>query len=183
MKVTLQGDKNFEVEVAQKPTEGKYFEVNPQAIDQKLFEKERTDKSQEKTRQFILEAFIEMKCNPEKYGRKFMTIIPKRDWETTEVAQLVKIICKYGDHNADWVEQALEWAQRIANGESWEAICNEPDTANYYRIVLGKNGYSGMFVGGCGKVSDYRPASNILGKACTGYYWLRLTVPLIVRYV
>lgn len=33
--------------VAQKPTEGEWFEVKPQAIDQELFEKKRKDQRQE----------------------------------------------------------------------------------------------------------------------------------------
>lgn len=51
--------------VSQKPTEDAWFEVEPQAIDQKLFEKKRKDSRQEATRLFILEAFAEMKDNDE----------------------------------------------------------------------------------------------------------------------
>ena len=45
-----------------------------------------------------------------------------------------------GDHNADWVEQSLEWAQRISNGESWKKLCNKRDTTKWYRLVEGPNG-------------------------------------------
>ena len=51
--------------VAHKPTENEWFEVKPRAIDQKLFENKRKDDKQEATRLLILEAFAEMKKNPE----------------------------------------------------------------------------------------------------------------------
>ncbi len=41
---------------------------------------------------------------------------------------------------ADWVEQALEWAQKIFDGQSWESICNYPDTSKNKRMIIWKNG-------------------------------------------
>lgn len=108
--------------VAKVPTEDQAFEVNPQTINQSLFQKERKDRRQEETRQLILEAFAKVKSNPKKYGRKFKTMMPKKTWRSKTVEELKQLACKLGDHNADWVEQALEWAQRICNGESWEAV-------------------------------------------------------------
>ena len=106
--------------VAQVPTDDQWFEVNPRAINQSLFQKKRKDERQEKTRKLILEAFAEVKSSPEKYGKKFKTMMPKKTWTSKTVEELKQLACKLGDHNADWVEQALEWAQRICNGESWE---------------------------------------------------------------
>jgi len=169
--------------VAQKPTEDEWFEVKPQAIDQKLFAKKRNNNRQEATRQLILKAFAEMKDNPEKYGKNFKTMMPKKTWLSKTVAELKEMACKLGDHNADWVEQALEWAQRIANGEPWKAICNDKDTANWYRLVVWKKGYA-RFVGGsvnydCGLSS---PASGV-----SDYYYddgldIGCAVPLVVLY-
>lgn len=173
--------KTTTTKVAQKPTEDEWFEVKPQAIDQKLFEEKKKDKRQETTRQLILEAFAEMKDKPEKYGKNFKTMMPKKTWSSKIVVQLKGIASKLGDHNADWVEQGLEWAQRIANGESWESICNDKDTANWYRLVVWKNGYARL-IGGSVRHGNQRPASDVDG---CGYYdnsILRYAVPLIVSY-
>lgn len=167
--------------VSQKPTEGKWFEVKPQTIDQKLFEKKRRDNRQEETRKLILEAFAKMKDNPEKYGKNFKTMMPKKTWLSATVAQLKKMASKIGDHNADWVEQALEWAQRIANGESWNAICNNKDTAKWYRLVVWKSGYARR-VGGSINSSNYYPASFVDNLGCNVGYDLLYTVPLVVLY-
>ena len=128
------------VEVVQKPTEGEWFMVDPNSINQNLFQKKRNDSRQEKTRKIILEAFIEVKNNPKKYAKPFKIMMPKKTWLNKEIKELIELAEKDGNHIADWVEQALEWAQRISNGESWEAICNNPDTAKWYRLVIWKNG-------------------------------------------
>ena len=47
-----------------KPTEGEWFEVKPQDINQKLFRRKRKDEEQERVRKIIIEAFVEMKENP-----------------------------------------------------------------------------------------------------------------------
>lgn len=167
--------------VAQVPTEDQWFEVNPQTINQSLFKKKRKDERQERTRKLILEAFAEVKSSPEKYGRKFKTMMPKKTWTSKTVAELKQLACEFGNHNADWVEQALEWAQRICNGESWEAVCNNADTANWYRLVVWKNGYARL-VGGSRHNSDYYPASDVYNY---DYYFgdgFNSTVPLVVLY-
>ena len=173
--------------VPQKPTEDEWFEVKPQDIDQKLFEEMKYNPSQERTRQLILEAFEEMEKNPKKYGRNFKTIMPKKTWKFKTVAELKKMARKLGDHNADWVEQALEWAQRIANGESWESVCNDDDTANYHRLVVWKkpeNGYENCrLIGGSVYLDCMRPASDV-GLTCIFCKGGELygTVPLVVGY-
>lgn len=164
---------------AQEPTEDKWFEVNPQTIDQSLFQKKRKDERQEKTRRLILEAFTEVKSSPEKYGKKFKTMMPKKSWTYKTVEELKQLACKLGDHNADWVEQALEWAQRISNGESWEVICNNADTANWYRMIIWKNGYARL-VGGS-RVSSYDlPASDVNNNDYNSNNRINNTVPLVV---
>lgn len=168
--------------VAEKPTEGEWFEVKPQSINQKLFKKKRRDKSQEGTRQLILEAFDEMKNNPEKYGRNFKTMMPKKTWGTISIDELKEMACKLGDHNADWVEQALEWAQRIANGETWKAICNDKDTANWYRLVINDKGYP-WFIGGSANNGDEYSASDIdFYDYFVSFRNCQNTVPLVVLY-
>lgn len=167
--------------VAQVPTEGQWFEVNPQTINQSLFKNERKDERQERTRKLILEAFAEVKSSPEKYGRKFKTMMPKKTWTSKTVAELKQLACEFGNHNADWVEQALEWAQRICNGESWEAVCNNADTANWYRLVVWKNGYARL-VGGSRYYNDNIPASDVNYSDFNSISRFNYTVPLVVLY-
>ena len=168
-------------EVTQKPQEGKWFCVNPLAIDQNLFKEKREDLHEERTRQHILKAFEEVKKNS-KYTRPFKTMMPEKTWDSKSIGELKKLATKFGDHNADWVEQYLEWAQRIANGESWEDICHISDTANWHRLIVWypKYGHAGM-VGGAYDckwpatcIFDYgqNDDSTILDKA----------VPLVVSY-
>ena len=167
--------------VAKVPTEDRWFEVNLQDINQSLFEKEKKDGRQEKTRKLILEAFAEAKRKPEKYGRKFKTMMPKKTWTDKTVKELRQLAWELGDHNADWVEQALEWAQRICNGESWEAVCNNADTANWYRVILWKNGYYRL-VGGSRSNYNYSPASDVSSIGYHSLFSFSNTVPLVVLY-
>ena len=167
--------------VAQVPTEDQWFEVNPQTINQSLFKKNRKDERQERTRKLILEAFAEVKSSPEKYGRKFKTMMPKKTWTSKTVAELKQLACEFGNHNADWVEQALEWAQRICNGESWEAVCNNADTANWYRLVVWKNGYARL-VGGSRHDDNCFPSSDDLSYDYSSFNSFDNTVPLVGLY-
>ena len=168
-------------EAVQGPTEGKWFEVNPQAINQELFQEKRDDKRQERTRQRILEAFTEMKNFPEKYGKSFKTMMPEKTLRSKTVEKLKKLASRLGDHNADWVEQALEWAQRIHNGESWEDVCSEPDTANWYRLVVWKDGYARL-IGGSDMHNDDSPASDVGHSDYYSNNRVDCTVPLVVLY-
>lgn len=162
------------------PTEGKWFQVNPLKIDQNLFREKKSDSMQEMTRMIILEAFEEMKNNP-KYSKNFKTIIPKKTWSGETVSQLKMFASKLGDHNADWVEQSLEWAQRISNGESWEDICNKPDTAKWCRMVTWENTYARL-VGGSSIRKDNSAACNVNVINYRDYERLDAAVPLIVFY-
>ena len=163
------------------PEEGVPFEVNPLEIDRKLFEITRKDPKQEKMRKTIQEALDEVKKNPDRYGKSFKTLMPVKTWNYRIVDELKELAAKLGDHMADWIEQALEWAQRIQNGESWKAICNEPDTANWYRLVEWKNGFYRL-VGGSRKFVYRCPASSVNVNICDPNYELSGTVPLVVLY-
>ncbi len=159
-KVILFKVKIMTIEVAEKPTENKCFKVDPRKIDKNLFFEEREDPRQEWTRRIILEAFEELEKNPEKYAKPFNTMIPKKTWKVNTIEELEKKARSLGNHMADWVEQALEWAQRISNGESWEDVCNKPDTANWHRLVIWENGYVRR-VGGSRKSNNNYPASEV----------------------
>lgn len=164
------------------PTENQWFEVDPLGIDLKLFRKKRKDASQETTRKLILEAFAELWRNPRKYGRKFKTMMPKKDWSHKTGKQFSEMGCKLGNHMADWVEQAMEWAQRIANGESWEDVCNKADTANCYRAIIWKNG-SIRIVGGSHYSDLCCSASDVHNNDYDYDFIFINTVPLVVLEV
>ena len=167
-------------EVVQSPIEGKLFEVNPLEIDRKIFGKQMEDQRQERTRQTILEAFVEVDKYPEKYASPFYTLMPKKKWKGFKtVAELNEYANGLGGLMADWVEQALEWAQRISNGESWGAICNAPDTANSYRMIVWKNGYARL-VGGSRECYDTDSACTVNGMGFVSLNGKSNGVPLVV---
>lgn len=164
------------------PTEGKWFEVNPQAIDRSLFQRERGDRNQEEMRKLILEAFAEVDKYSEQYVSPFYTLIPENRWYCYKtVKQLEEYAKRLGSQMADWVEQSLEWAQRICNGESWEAVCNIRDTAKYRRLVVWKNGYTHL-VGGSSENHDCKPASYVCNRDYFSDSNIDNAVPLVVFY-
>lgn len=168
------------LDVGKTPTEGKLFEVNPLGIDRSKFEKPMSDWRQELTRQTILEAFAEVDKHSEKYASTFYTLIPEKTWDGYKTfAELQAYANDLGGVMADWVEQALEWSQRICNSESWEAICNNSDTANWYRMILDKNGYYEL-VGNSRDHNFYSPASYVFFDYHNPIDRLIYTVPLVV---
>lgn len=174
--------KKEKIEFAPVPMEGKWFKVEPLTIDKTLFKEKRKNSSQERTRQLILKAFEKIKWNSE-YARSFKTIMPPKKWASRTVKELKDMACKLGDHNANWVEQALEWAQRIHNGETWEDICNKPDTANWYRVVVWNNVGHVCLVGGSREFQDKRPASDVtLHDPYRDIDDISKSVPLVVSY-
>ena len=154
-------------DLAQTPSEGKLFEVNPLEIDRSKFEKPMSNRKQEWTRQIIQEAFAEVDKHPEKYASAFYTLMPEKKWNGLKtVAELNAYANDLDGQMADWVEQALEWAQRLFNGESWKTICNNADTAYWYRVILWKNGCYRL-VGGSRNININYPASDVGNR---GYY-------------
>lgn len=167
-------------DVAQTPTEGNRFEVNPLGINRSEFEKPMSNRKQEWTRQTIREAFAEVDKHPEKYASAFYTLIPEKEWNGYKtVAELKEYANDQGGLMADWVEQALEWAQRIFNGESWEAICNNADTSKWYRMIVWKNGHA-RHVGGSRARGNDDSASYVFHYNCGSNYEIDDTVPLVV---
>ena len=169
-------------DLAQTPSEGKLFEVNPLGIDRSKFEKPMSNRKQEWTRQIIQKAFAEVDKHPEKYASAFYTLMPEKKWNGYKtVAELKAYANDLDGQMADWVEQALEWAQRIFNGESWETICNNADTANWYRLVVWKNGYARL-VGGSRNSYVDNPASDVFDYDYGSFNCICDAVPLVVLY-
>ena len=167
-------------DVVQTPTEGKLFEVNPLGIDRSQFEKPKSNQQQELTRVIINKAFTEVDKNPEKYASVFYTLIPEKKWNSYKtVKELKEYANELAGLMADWVEQALEWAQRIFNGESWEAICNNADTANWYRVISWNNG-NYRLVGGSRLYDNYYPASYVYHYDYSSNSSINISVPLVV---
>ena len=167
-------------DLAQTPSEGKLFEVNPLGIDRSKFEKPMSNRKQEWTRQIIQEAFAEVDKHPEKYASAFYTLMPEKKWNGLKtVAELNAYANDLDGQMADWVEQALEWAQRLFNGESWETICNNADTANWYRVILWKNGCYRL-VGGSRNYNVLNPASDVFDYDYGPFNCIYDTVPLVV---
>ena len=172
MKVTL---------VAKKPKEGQWFKVNPRTIEKSLFEKKRRDSKQESTRRLILEAFKELEENSCRYPGIFYTMMPVKTWVKKSAYEYKEYASSLGGFIADWVEQALEWAQRISNGESWRAICNEPDTASWFRLVKWKDNTL-RIIGGSKILQNGSPASNVYHYTYHHRAKLHNVVPLIALY-
>lgn len=181
--ISILEEKTYDsVETASKPIEGKWFEVNPETIKRNLFKGKRKDQDQEMTRQIIKVAFRMEKKNPEKYDRPFKTLIPEKTWVSKTGEELAELANELGDGMVDWVQQALEWAQRISNGESWKSICNDPDTANWFRAII-LDGDSLKIVGGSQRHNiNYSPTSLLdsIYLSSDGIY--NNTVPLVVLY-
>jgi len=166
--------------VAKIPTEGKLFEVNPLGIDRSIFEKPMSDWKQELIRKNIQEAFVEVDKHPEKYASQFYTLIPEKKWDGYKtVPELKAYAYDLGGRIANWVEQVLEWAQRISNGENWEDICNNADTANWYRMVIGKNRHYEI-AGGSRYCNSHNAAAYIGYEDCYSEEGAKHTVPLVV---
>ncbi len=163
------------------PIEGNCFAVNPQNIDQSLFQKKRKNKLQEQTRLIILEAFKQLNNNPEKYSKPFETFVPHRDWSGATFEETQENARRLGGHHADWVEQALEWAQRINNGETWYHVCNTVDMSDCLRVIIWKDG-TPMFIGGRWQDCSFCPATAVCWSDFGGpnYYPFNIAVPLVV---
>ena len=116
-----------------------------------------------------------------RYTRCFETFIPEKTWEVKTVRELRCLASELGNHIADWVDQALVWAQQIYNGKAWEDICNDPDTSSCYRLVRGENGYYRR-VGGSRLDNCNKSAAHVSECSFNENCALTNTVPLIKVY-
>lgn len=173
-------EKYFSVQ-KKETTSGKCFEVNLENIDRNLFTQEREDADQELVRLRILDALKLVKEYPERYAKSFKILTPKKEWSERTVEELERIAETLGDHLGDEVEKSLEIAQRIANGESWEHICNSPDTSDYFRLIKWRNG-DYRIVGGSRKAECICSQSDFGREFCYAYDILCDTIPFVVTY-
>lgn len=163
-----------------RPIEGIWFRVNPEQISKKIFEFPREDFDEEWTRKRILEAFYEWRTNWKRYGIAFDVMILKKTWNWVEsYEELSQYSYKWG-HQADWVEFYMLLAHRIEK-EGWKAICEDPDTDKFHKIVLWKNGKL-LMVGGSTECDDNSPPSTIWREGGDNRYKLSTSVPLVARW-
>ena len=164
-----------------RPIEGVWFKVDPTSVNKELFMSKRNNISQEATRQFILDAFYEMEKYPERYERTFYTLVPKNLRSGRTIKELKTCTGMYNGCMANWIEQSLEWAQRISDGETWEDICIKHDTMTWYRLVEWKGGAI-RFVGGASTSFIKCSATKVGTTNWTLNDMVYHAVPLIVRY-
>ena len=156
------------------PMLGKWFRVYPALMNQKLFKEKREDHYQEEFRQRILDVFSYFKRKPE-LMRPFKTMVPSFEGGADYKSELIEIAEKYGDHVAEFFEQELEWAQRICNGESWEAVCNRPEPRGITYMVGSGSIYLVGVKNKNGTYKDIIPLS-------TNDLYCRDMKPLVVSY-
>lgn len=132
--------------------DGTPCEVVLATINRQLFVEKRADPKQETLRGYIQEALAKADANLPRYAA-FTNLMPKKTWEVKRAGQLNELANHWGGHTSDWVEQMLEFAQQISNGKSWESLCNEADTLDWYRLIWWKNGAMTL-MGGSVKNND-----------------------------
>ena len=163
------------------PTEGKCFEVKPKTINRQLFVEQRENLHQERIRKIIMEAFKEVDYNST-YAKSFTTVIPEKTWYSPKkVFELKQIANTLGGRMANWVEQALEWAQRISDGETWENLCAKGERDLPHRLVIWKDGKVKL-VGGCGDMVYSATSYSIASFNDERDFSNLPVVPLVVIY-
>lgn len=114
----------------------KPYEVNPMTIRKELFFTPRNTYIEEVTRECILDALEMVKQKPQQYAKSFRTMRVLRldDMKANELLAYCEkhLGCTY----ADWIETALEKAQRITNGEDWKEVCEHPETQGWDNMKL-----------------------------------------------
>lgn len=164
------------------PAEGVYFSVNPHLMDLRFFENLSFENTlQEWTRKRIVKALKKVQENPKKYAKPFKIKWLKKDWDVKTLKELKEMVAKEGDHPTDSVEQALELAQRILNGETWEEVCNQPDTAEHYRLIEDEDGIW-IVVGGSTEADHNSPPAGMDYTVSDDDDRLQYTTPSVVCY-
>lgn len=140
---------------------GEWFSVDYKTIDTKLFEEER--EYGEFARRLILEAFEEVRKNPEKYAKVFLAKIPKEiEYAEKSYEEISTLLAEKNQHIADWVELALIWAQRITDGEKWEVLYMDCyNVSPYERFVIWKDGRIAIVGGSSSPYSLGYPEKHI----------------------
>jgi len=157
-----------------------WFKVDPRSINSTHFLMKRDDKKEEEIRELINEA-LEVAKNNSNYDRPFKTTEAQKNWSVGTLLLFKSIAEKiYGGHVTDWVEQCLEWAQKLEAGMSWNELCAKIDNTKYYKVVAWKRGQYRL-IGGCTTSRKYYTPTHI-GETVGLNQKLRNAVPKITRY-
>ena len=161
------------------PKEGIPFVVNVDEIksSRHLFTTERGNIREENLRKLILQALDWVEANPKMYKDSFRTLMPEKTWTSKSMEDLSTLAKSLGGHVANWVDWALQLAQRLVNGESWEVLCTNPDTAQWFIAIIWQDG-STRCVGGALKDNNHLPAAAI--NEYDVAFLIDFTVPLVV---
>lgn len=162
------------------PVEGKWFKVVPKKIKWSLFVNARNDEAQEKVRKLILNTHSVM-LEYDLYTDPFETLIPEKTWEAFKISEFTEFASKMGDSIADIDDQALVWAQRITNGETWEEVCNDIDNTPWFRLIEYTPGMyrligNSVKEGYCYSATEIGEHDYTIDDGCLGH-----AVPLIRR--
>ena len=148
------------------------------AIKRRKFLFKRLDPSQEVIRKLIRQALKEAKKNKGHYS-SFELMVPEQHLGNG-LDSMINGAKSYHAEIANWIEQALEWAYRISEGESWKSLCNEPDDSEFFRVIFWKDDEVAFIGDGCNYC--IRPQTSILtdffaaNELCYG-----CSVPLLVK--
>lgn len=168
------------------PQKNDWYKVTPHLISRTLFKNPRRDPWQEQLRCLINDAFEEVDKNPyAPYTKTFYVLIPDKIWnKPVKVYTLNNYACELGDGMASWIEQALEWAERISNGESWQSLCDTVDKTKWYRLIIWKNNKY-ISVGGSSKNNTCHVKTHLQSHELSQkshFDETYDTVPVVVKY-
>ena len=168
------------------PQKKDWYKVTPHLISRNLFKNPRKDPWQEQLRCLINDAFEEVDKNPDApYSKTFYTLVPEKIWnKPVKVYVLQNYACELGDGMASWIEQALEWAERISNGASWQSLCDTVDKSKWYRLIVWKN-HKYISVGGSSQNNTLHTKTHLqLHELSQKSHFDETydTVPVVVKY-
>ena len=169
-------------ELIRGPMDEAWFIVAPAKIDRSLFGESRKDAKQEKVRSLIAES-LDMVCKDTRFYKKtFKTFRPEKIFTRSSEFSLFEQARWNGNYLGSWIEQALEWAQRIQNGEAWETLCNEKDDLRWYRMIIWRDGEIRL-IGGSTKNGDKSSPTKITGSDDVNFKSKleNYTIPLVVK--
>ena len=157
------------------PIEGEWFPVDYNKINWGQFDIPRKDREQDLVRQYIISTYWTIRQHPDIYKKSFEILIPKKDWDSMTIEEMLDYSENLGGHMSSSVETCM----------MWEKMCNEPDTLENYRMIEWEDTFI-TIIGGSKNSPNKFPATRIetsvcqqLLAVCCNY---ECVVPQITRY-
>ncbi len=165
-----------------RPIEGEWFLVEPRNINRNLF---KTDSwigpEEQQALRKINNSFDLLDIQPDKFGKPFEILVPKKNWENKTVKEMINMCKDYGGKFSTGIATGFLWAQIIDNGETPKNYCEGPDTLECYRLVAWENGV--FLTGGSQESSLDFSATHIEMIPMFDTFVPDNTVPQIIRYL